>query len=123
MVPPHPPWCRASSSHPATPSWQGARYHVGVLSEGQSTLSSAFPVTLVEDEARAKFPVNNLCFRQGVNLLLMRETGASEEEKSILIASPESNPSQFSTCLETGSWLQNKHTLSGTTENENPFCS
>lgn len=44
----------------------------------------------------------------------MGEIGASEGEKSILIASHESNPGQFSTFLEIGSWLHSKHSLLGT---------
>lgn len=53
----------------------------------------------------------------------MSEIGALEGEKSILIAFHENNPSQFSTFLEIGPWLQSKHTLSGTIENKNPFSS
>lgn len=53
----------------------------------------------------------------------MGEIGASEGEESILIASHESNPGQFSTFPETGSQLHSKHSLLGTTENKNPFIS
>lgn len=53
----------------------------------------------------------------------MSEIGAWEGEKSILIAFHESNPSQCGTFLEIGSWLQGKHTLSGTIENKNSFSS
>lgn len=51
----------------------------------------------------------------------MCEIGASEGEKSILIAFHESNSSQFRAFLKTGSWFQSKHNLSEAIENKNPF--
>lgn len=50
---------------------------------------------LAEAVAPDKFPVNSSCFRREL-VSLVSETGASEGEKSILIASPEGNLSQCS---------------------------